>query len=148
MVAIEAATPKDIPALAGLLNVLFAQEADFAPDREKQERGLEMILNSESVGRVFVARSEGEIVGMVSLLFTFSTAEGGPVCWLEDMVVLPNFRERGIGSRLLEAAVDFAQHNRFLRITLLTDRLNSKALSFYARHGFSESAMKALRRKL
>ncbi|MBM3620655.1 MAG: GNAT family N-acetyltransferase, partial [Alphaproteobacteria bacterium] len=38
--AIDDASPQDIPALCDLLDLLFAQEADFTPDRAKQERGL------------------------------------------------------------------------------------------------------------
>ena len=52
-----------------------------------QERGLRLILESPGVGTLFVARDGGEVVGMVSLLDTVRTAAGGPVCWLEDMVV-------------------------------------------------------------
>jgi GNAT superfamily N-acetyltransferase len=142
------ATADDIPSLAGLLAVLFAQEADFRPDREKQERGLRLILDSPGVGTIFVARDGGEVVGMVSLLFTVSTAEGGPVCWLEDMVVRPERRSGGLGSRLLQHAIDYARANGFIRLTLLTDRDNVGAIRFYERQGFHRSAMTTLRLSL
>ena len=86
------ATVNDIPELAELLTILFAQEADFQPDREKQMRGLRLIVEDPRQGRVFVVRRDGKIVGMVSLLFTVSTAEGEPACWLEDLVVRPEHR--------------------------------------------------------
>jgi GNAT superfamily N-acetyltransferase len=139
------AAPDDIPQLASLLELLFSQEADFRPDREKQERGLRLIIESPSVGVILVARRAQQLVGMVSLLFTISTAEGGSVCWLEDMVVHSDCRGDGLGSRLLQAAIEHARKHGFLRITLLTDRTNSGAQRFYARHGFTESAMTALR---
>jgi hypothetical protein len=40
METIEPATLNDVPQLTELLNLLFTQEADFKPDREKQDRGL------------------------------------------------------------------------------------------------------------
>jgi hypothetical protein len=40
METIEPATLNDVPQMADLLHLLFTQEADFRPDREKQERGL------------------------------------------------------------------------------------------------------------
>jgi len=92
-----------------------------------------------------VAHEGNEVVGMVSLLFTISTAEGGPVCWLEDMVVRPDRRGDGLGSRLLRHAIDYARIHRFSRITLLTDKVNDGAIRFYERHGFVESAMTACR---
>jgi GNAT superfamily N-acetyltransferase len=142
---IEPATVDDVPRLAELLAVLFSQEADFMPDRDKQERGLRLIIESPGTGQIFVARKDGEVVGMVSLLFTVSTAEGGPVCWLEDMVVRPDCRRKGLGSRLLQHALDHAQLHGFTRITLLTDRTNEGAQRFYGRHGFCRSEMKVLR---
>jgi GNAT superfamily N-acetyltransferase len=149
MQPIGPATADDIPSLAELLAVLFTQEADFQHDREKQERGLRLIVESPGIGRVFVARDDGgKIVGMVSLLFTVSTAEGGPACWLEDMVVRPDCRGEGVGSQLLEHAIGYARFSGFTRVTLLTDRVNEGAIRFYGRHGFNRSEMTALRRHL
>ena len=142
---ITAATLSDVPQLAELLNLLFTQEAEFTPDRAKQERGLRLIIESNHVGLILAARDGDQVVGMVSLLFTISTAEGGPVCWLEDMVVRPDRRGSGLGSRLLESAIDYARTHGFSRITLLTDKLNAGAIRFYGRHGFVQSEMTALR---
>ena len=142
---IEQATAADVPQLTDLLTVLFTQEADFIPDREKQMRGLRLIVEAPDRGQIFVARIHGEIVGMVSLLFTVSTAEGAPACWLEDMVVRPERRNGGVGSRLLQHAVSYAKANGFARLTLLTDRANEEAMRFYQRHGFRPSEMTPLR---
>ena len=145
MVCIEAATLADLPQLADLLTVLFSQEADFRPDREKQMRGLRQILEAPERGCIFVARAEGEAVAMLSLLFTVSTAEGAPACWLEDMVVRPDQRDKGVGSELLRHAADRAKARGVTRITLLTDRTNERAIRFYQRHGFRPSQMIPLR---
>ena len=84
---IEQATMEDLPQMVDLLYELFGQEGDFVPDRMKQERGLRLILEQPSRGRIFVYRWNDAIVGMVNLLFTISTAEGGFVVLLEDVIV-------------------------------------------------------------
>ena len=145
MERIESATAADIPQLVDLLTILFTQEADFHPDREKQTRGLRLIVEAPQRGRIFVARLGETIVSMVSLLFTISTAEGAPVCWLEDMVVRPEQRGQGLGSRLLQHALNYARASGLARITLLTDRTNTQAARFYQRHGFCGSEMTPLR---
>ena len=145
METIEPATLNDVPQLADLLTLLFTQEADFHPDPAKQKHGLRLLIESPPTGVVFVARNVDQVIGMVSLLFTISTAEGGPACWLEDMVVRPDRRGSGLGSRLLQHAIDYARVHGFSRITLLTDKANAGAIRFYGRHGFVESAMAALR---
>jgi len=148
METITPATKSDIPQLVALLRLLFTQEADFKPDAARQARGLEQIIGSPHTGMILVARSGPEIVGMVNLLFSISTAEGGPVCWLEDMVVRADRRGSGFGSRLLAAAIEYARGHGFLRMTLLTDEANEGARRFYGRHGFVESGMMTLRLNL
>lgn len=142
---IRTAQPADIPALCDLLDQLFAQEAEFAPDRTAQERGLDAIIRTPGTGEILLASEEGQALGMVNLLYTVSTALGAPVALLEDMVVDTCARDRGIGSRLLEAAIDTARAHGCRRITLLTDADNTAAQRFYTRQGFTRSPMIPLR---
>ncbi|MDD5276957.1 MAG: GNAT family N-acetyltransferase [Methylovulum sp.] len=142
---ISQADISDIPALCELLATLFAQEADFRPDYDTQSRGLTHIISHSEVGLISVARKDNRIIGMVSLLYTVSTALGARVALLEDMVVAPDARSSGTGSKLLEHAIKLAQLNGCGRITLLTDHDNESALRFYQRHGFCLSAMIPLR---
>jgi ribosomal protein S18 acetylase RimI-like enzyme len=141
MPEITEATLADVPQLAGLLTVLFTQEEELVPDRTKQERALRLIIGQPELGRIYCAR-EGELVlGMVSLLFTISTAEGGRSAWLEDMVVHPYHRNRGLGRRLMRHALQGAEALGCTRVTLLTDGINSGAMRFYKRAGFQRSDM-------
>lgn len=142
---ITEATLADIPELARLLAILFAQEADFTPDRHRQQEGLRLIISQPGLGRIFVLRNTDKLVGMVSVLFSISTALGGRVAVLEDMVVHPEARGSGLGTALLQHAITFAQTAGCLRISLLTDTDNTDALRFYARQGFVLSQMKTLR---
>ncbi|MNC21836.1 hypothetical protein D3C75_698220 [compost metagenome] len=84
---IRLATPADIPALCTLLDQLFAQEAEFTPDRSAQQRGLAAIIDDPAVGEILVTVADTRIVAMVNLLYTVSTALGARVALLEDMVV-------------------------------------------------------------
>lgn len=142
---ITSATIDDIPALCELLALLFNQEAEFQPNRTAQQCGLLEIINNQAMGSIFVARVESDVVGMISLLFTVSTALGGRVALLEDMVVSPAFRNAGIGSGLLGYAKTFAQANGCRRITLLTDASNLDAQRYYQNQGFDLSSMVPMR---
>ncbi len=144
-VVIEPATAEDLDDLSSLLGELFSQEKDFRPDKTKQLRGLRLIFEQPNRGRVFVLRRDRAIVAMINLLFTISTAEGGFVLLLEDLVVHDAYRDQGYGSMLLEYAIDFAKQKNFLRITLLTDRPEIRSQNFFRRHGFSESHMLPMR---
>lgn len=136
---------KELPELVALLGMLFSQESEFTPDDAKQTRALEKILSDETVGRIYVAREGGKIVAMATLLYTISSAEGGIAALLEDVIVLPGQRGRGVGSALLRHVLDEARKQGALRVTLLTDAQNERAQRLYSKLGFARSTMTAMR---
>lgn len=147
-ILVRQATIADVAQLCGLLSLLFGQEADFEPDALRQARGLRLIIEQPDVGRIYCATDGDGIVGMVSILFTVSTAEGGRAAWLEDMVIQPSCRGQGIGDRLLRKAISEARAAGCTRITLLTDASNNSAMRFYGRAGFVRSEMVPFRLSL
>ena len=84
-----------------------------------------------------VLREGGQALAMVNLLFTVSTAEGGPAVLMEDFIVRAEHRGTGLRSQLLEHAIQFARDKGFTRITLLTDGNNAGGIHFYQKHGFA-----------
>lgn len=145
---ISLADQNDISGLCALLDTLFSQEAEFAPNRDCQIKGLTEIIENPGVGSIIVAREGDQVIGMVNLLYTVSTALGGRVVLLEDMVVDPMARDKGVGSALLEFGIELARQNGCLRISLLTDADNEGAHRFYERHGFDRSSMTVFRNLL
>jgi GNAT superfamily N-acetyltransferase len=139
LIEIGDASAADIPALVALLGELFSIERDFVPDAIKQERGLRLILDNPASGRVFVVRRDGLVVGMASLLFTVSTAEGGRAAVLEDVIVAAPYRRLKVGRRLVDHVRQWAGAQGIVRLTLLADRDNGAALCFYESEGFSRS---------
>lgn len=143
---IRPAGPDDVPQLASLLAQLFTQEAEFTPDNRRQIEGLRRSIGDPAIGKILVAIADGKAVGMVNLLYTVSTALGGRVAILEDMIVDREARGRGLGARLMTEAIRVCQADGCLRITLLTDGDNAAARRFYRRFDFEYSPMVALRR--
>ena len=146
--SIRTAKESDITRCAELLGILFSQEHEFTADAEAQSRALAMMTRNPELGRIFVSEIDGEIQGMVMLLFTVSTFLGRNVALLEDMVVAPAYRGKGVGKQLIDHAVDFARSEGFGRITLLTDRNNEAAQQFYRAQGFAQSEMVVFRKLL
>ena len=145
---INKADISDIPQLCKLLDSLFSHEVEFKPDVRVQVNGLESILQNKQIGEIFVIRDEKEIIGMVNLLYTVSTALGGKVGLIEDMVVSSNYTNQGIGSKLISHVISYAKQNGCKRLTLLTDGDNLGAQKFYDKHGFDKSSMIAFRKLL
>ncbi len=145
---IRPANSSDIIFLCDLLDSLFEQEVEFKPSRSAQIAGLKKIIDNKDIGDILLLEENGNIVGMVNLLFTVSTALGGQVAIMEDMVIASSHRSKGFGSALLRSAVLHAKQQGCKRITLLTDKTNSQAQKFYMRHGFAFSEMIPMRMKI
>jgi GNAT superfamily N-acetyltransferase len=145
---VRLAVQDDIPQLVSLLGQLFAQEAEFTPDRASQIEGLRRIIGDPTIGKILVATADGKAVGMVNLLYTVSTALGGRVAILEDLIVDRAARGCRHGALLLTEAIALCQADGCLRITLLTDSDNAAAQRFYRRFDFAPSPMVPLRRAL
>lgn len=143
---VEPATIEDLPALTELVMNLFTVSSDFTPDRMVQERGLQLILEQPNRGRIFVVRNDDQIFGMVNLLFTISTARGGFVILMEDVVIHPAHRSQGFGSMLVDYVVEFAKSKQFKRITLLTDSISAESQEFFKKRGFEHSTMIPMRK--
>jgi GNAT superfamily N-acetyltransferase len=143
---IRAAAATDLPALVRLLGRLFAIEADFRPDAERQRRGLSLLLAEPERCAVLLAERRGAVAGMVTAQLVVSTAEGAPSALVEDMIVDEAERGRGVGRALLEAIEAWAAGRGATRLQLLADRENAPALRFYERMGWRGTRLVCLRR--
>ncbi|HHB76335.1 MAG TPA: GNAT family N-acetyltransferase [Desulfobulbus sp.] len=136
----------DLEPLADLLEILFSIEEDFQPDRELQIQGLGLLLkNPQAV--LLVAEQDSRVIGMCSGQLLISTAEGGPVVLVEDLVVAPGYRNKGTGSLLLENLTRWAADRHATRLQLLADCNNTPALDFYRKSGWQTTALICLRKK-
>jgi ribosomal protein S18 acetylase RimI-like enzyme len=145
---VRRARAADIDSMVSLLAELFSIEADFSFDPEKQRRGLADLLERGDEACLLVCEREGEVVGMCSVQALISTAEGGKVGLLEDMVVAAAWRGRGLGSALLAAAQQWSAGQGMTRLQLLADATNEPALGFYRRQGWGGTRLVALRKML
>ena len=136
----RAARQEELEPMVALLRLLFAIEADFRFDAARQRRGLGLLLQDDRA-RVLVARVNGRVVGMCTGQVVISTAEGGPALLVEDVVVDPDHRGRGVGSALLAALTDWARGHGVRRLQLLADGTNGPALAFYDRLGWRATAL-------
>jgi GNAT superfamily N-acetyltransferase len=148
------ATFTDIPSLCNLLNELFTLESDFQPDPAKQAQALQLLIershanNERPACVVWVAELGAHVIGMCSLQVLISTAEGGEVGLIEDVIVDAAHRKQGIGQQMLHSLETWARQRGLSRLQLLADTHNDGALVFYQRHGWRRMQMLAMRKKL
>jgi GNAT superfamily N-acetyltransferase len=147
-VKIRNGRPDDLAVMTALLRQLFSIEADFTVNSGRQRRGLSLMLDGCLKHRcVKVAEVNGEVVGMVTAQLLISTAEGGVVALVEDMVVDGHHRGRGIGRQLMAAIEAWSREHGASRLQLLVDRTNFSGLDFYDKIGWRPTRLICLRRK-
>ena len=145
-ILIRDALKSDLDTIADLIGTLFAQEAEFSPNKREHIAALEAVFANADLGFIAVADYKQSCVGTVMILYSISTALGGRVGVLEDMIVVPALRGTGVGQQLIDFALGRAKKAGCLRITLLTDSDNERAHRFYEQAGFTRSSMVPFRR--
>jgi len=145
-IIVEFAKFEDIDKMAHLLSQLFSIERDFGVDYAKQKEGLELVFNDE-MSDILVARVDNALVAMATMQRLISTAEGGYVGHIEDVVVDDEYRNRGIGTYLVERLVALAKERGYKRLQLAADRENTKALLFYQKRSFSATSLSIYRNR-
>ena len=142
---IRRARTEDTENILPLLRLLFSIEEDFTFDANKQKQGLQLLMQLSSAA-IFLMEKDGNIIGMVTGQITISTAEGGPALLIEDLVVVPEQRGKGIARSLLESVRQWASTKGASRMQLLADCNNKTALSFYESCGWKQTQLICLRK--
>lgn len=145
-VVIREAATSDLNAMTGLLCELFSIESDFNPDIRRQRQGLADLMQSRDA-TLLVAVTGSDIVGMCTLQPLISTAEGGKVGLVEDLVVAESHRKAGVGRMLLKEIEAIARNQGMSRLQLLSDRHNESASAFYEHLNWVRTNMIAYRKK-
>jgi GNAT superfamily N-acetyltransferase len=129
------ARPDEEAALTGLLSAQL-EEHGFSLAREGLAEAVHAALEDDSSARILVARDAGRPVGFAYVSVQWSLERGGRVLWVEQLYVLPELREQGIGGRLLQAALDVARGRGCIAAELEVDDSHARAANLYGRAGF------------
>jgi ribosomal protein S18 acetylase RimI-like enzyme len=154
-VIIRRATRADVPALGRLGALLVETHHDFdkkrfIPATPQTSDGYGWFLGSqleEPEVVVLVAEQGGEVTG-----YAYAGVEGrdymslrGPAGVLHDILVDPAHRGRGIGRKLLDAALEFLREHGAPRVVLSTAEHNEAAQRLFAGAGFRRTMIEMTR---
>ena len=125
-------------------------EHDFAPEAPTEAEIVDQYVPfmlrriAETKGRLLVAESAGRIVGFAGVVIR-PREEPDDIdeffVEVAELSVLPAFRNRGVGERLLRASEGFARKVGAPSLRIRVDARNSGARRFYERHHFAEAVI-------
>src|SRR3954464_2672940 len=133
MLSIRPATANDIPLILELIRELAEYErepqAAIATSEDLLRDGF--TPNASPKFRVVIAEWDGKSAGFALFFYNYSTWQGRPGLYLEDLFVKPEFRGKGIGKALLLHLAKIAVENNCRRYQWQVLDWNTPALEFY-----------------
>jgi GNAT superfamily N-acetyltransferase len=134
-ITIRAASRADVPQILAFIRALATYER--APDAvTATEAGL--IRDGFGPNPFYyclIADLDGQPAGFALYFFNYSTWNGGPGIYLEDLFVDPEFRGLGIGKALLRQVAAIAVEKNCPRLTWAVLDWNTPAIDFYRAMG-------------
>jgi RimJ/RimL family protein N-acetyltransferase/predicted enzyme related to lactoylglutathione lyase len=141
-VCIRALLAADAPAYRELMLEAYTRDADAFTstaqerDQEPESWWVHRIADPMGLGLAFGATIDGRLVGSVAIEYS-SKPKTRHSALIIGMIVQPHARGRGVGRRLLEAALHHASLRPGLRVLNLTvTEDNQSAVRLYASSGF------------
>ena len=144
--------PEDASAVEHCFIELQAFERCLEPNRVNGHsiaaRYLRQLLDrcEETAGATFVAEDDGSVVGFVAVFVRMDSESlieaTTDYAYISDLVVLPEYRGRGIGRALLQRAEAHAQEQgaAVLKVDVLV--ANTGALDLYRTVGFQDHELR------
>jgi GNAT superfamily N-acetyltransferase len=135
MLSIRLATRDDVPVLLSLIRELAAYEKKLDKAVVSEADLLRDGFGPQPKFRALIAEWKGEPAGYASFFYFYSTYQGRPALFIEDLFVLAQFRDKGIGQALLVdiAKTGVAENCIGLRWEVLD--WNRLAIKFYEKLG-------------
>ena len=131
MIAIRSATPADLPLIAGLIRDL-AEYEKLAHEVRFDEAVLgEKLFGPRPYAEVVIGEIDGAAQGFALFFHNFSTFEGKPGIYLEDLFVRPGARGSGLGKALLAHLAALAVERGCARLEWAVLDWNAPAIGFY-----------------
>jgi len=133
--SIRSATPDDLPLIADLIRAL----ADYEKLAD-EVRFDEAVLGAKLFGarpyaEVLIGELDGGPQGFALFFHNFSTFEGKPGVYLEDLFVRPEARGSGLGKALLARLAALAVERDCARLEWSVLDWNEPAIGFYRKLG-------------
>jgi len=131
MLTIRPATPADVPLILEFIRELAEYEREPQAAVATKADLLRDGFGPEPKFRVDIAAWSGEPAGFAFYFWNYSTWQGKPGLYLEDLFVRPRFRGIGIGKALLVHLARVALKNNCGRLVWQVLDWNKPAIEFY-----------------
>ncbi|MFT3662682.1 MAG: GNAT family N-acetyltransferase [Gordonia sp. (in: high G+C Gram-positive bacteria)] len=132
---IRVATTDDAALLARLQDAFDTEFGAPPADLDVLTRRYAALL-ADPDGFAILAGTPEETTGFGTVTLRPTIYHDGPLAVLDELYVIPGLRDRGIGTRLLNAVVDEVRRRDGGGLHINVDEIDHDTRRFYERHGF------------
>lgn len=130
-ISIRAATPADLPLIAQFIRDLADYEKLSHAVRFDEATLGNNLFGARPMAEVIIGELDGTPKGFALFFHNFSTFEGRPGIYLEDLFVRPDARGSGLGKALLSRLAALAVERDCARLEWSVLDWNEPAIGFY-----------------
>jgi GNAT superfamily N-acetyltransferase len=130
-ISIRPATPDDLPLIAELIRALADYEKLLHEVRFDDDALATRLFGPRPYAEVIIGEVDGVAQGFALFFHNFSTFEGKPGVYLEDLFVRPDARGSGLGKALLAELARIAVERDCARLEWSVLDWNEPAIGFY-----------------
>lgn len=138
-VIIRNAESEDLERIVEMLSddVLGSKREHYVLPLPSSYREAFQSIESDPNNELVVACYENEVVGVLQITFTpYITHQGGWRATIEGVRIDAGLRGKGVGSKMIQWAINRAKKRSCHLVQLTTDKRRSEALQFYEQLGF------------
>ena len=130
-IMIRVAEPGDIDAIIQFIRDLAAYEKLAHAVKADSDTLARYLFGSRPMAEVLIAERQGDAIGFALFFHNFSTFEGRPGLYLEDLFVRPDARGSGAGKALLVRLAQLAVERDCARLEWSVLDWNEPAIAVY-----------------
>jgi len=134
-IKIRKATKRDVALILQLIKELAKYEKLSKDVSATKNLLRKWLFGRNAVAEVLLAFLDGEPAGYTLFFHNFSTFLGKPGIYLEDLFVKPEYRNKGVGKRLLVEIARIAKKRDCGRLEWSVLNWNAQAIDFYKKLG-------------
>jgi GNAT superfamily N-acetyltransferase len=134
-ITIKKARKRDVPLILSLIKELAEFEKLSHEVVATEKEMYKNLFGPKKFAEVLLGYCDKEPVGMALFFHNYSTFEGKPGIYLEDLYVKPEFRGKGIGKSLLLNLIRIADKRKCGRVEWAVLDWNRSAIDFYTKLG-------------
>ncbi len=135
---VRKAKPEDLNSILEFQLAMASETEGIDLEISTLKKGVAAVLADSTKGFYYVAEKDSRVIGSLLTTFEWSDWRNGTVLWIQSVYIIPEFRRKGVYSKLYGHIKDLVLNDHNLKgIRLYADKSNEAAHKVYQKLGMT-----------